>query len=380
MFNKKICYTGSMLDYSGYGISARANAISLYNEKYNIRARNYSFAPDVSLIPENELQILNTMFNDQEKADYNIIHLTPENYNEMTILPGAFNAGHMCWETSLLHSAWIPFCNKVDAMFVPCNFNVDILRNSGVTRPIYVYKYSYDVNKFDGVKPHPLIYQNYKDRLKFYSIFQWSERKNPEGLLRSFLSTFTSEDKVVLFLKVYSGTNTERDRELVINKFNDVKNSLNKSNFPSVVIISDLMTENLINQIHVACDVYLAPVRGEGFGMPLLDAAIAGKQIVATDWSAHVEFMDRDNHYFLPYTMRPVNKMPWIPWYLSNQMWADPDLTVMSDIMQTLYKKWKNGESLFQDSEKFSLYINRIKKEYSSEITNQSLISVLENC
>lgn len=44
-------------------------------------------------------------------------------------------------------------------------------------------------------------------------------------------------------------------------------------------------------------DCFVLPTRGEGWGMPLLEAMAYGRPVIATDWSAHTDFMTEDVAY-----------------------------------------------------------------------------------
>lgn len=50
------------------------------------------------------------------------------------------------------------------------------------------------------------------------------------------------------------------------------------------------LSEEELNEIYNACDIFTLPTRGEGFGLPILEAMSAGVPIVVTDYSAHPEW------------------------------------------------------------------------------------------
>jgi glycosyltransferase involved in cell wall biosynthesis len=50
------------------------------------------------------------------------------------------------------------------------------------------------------------------------------------------------------------------------------------------------ISEEDLNEIYNACDIFTLPTRGEGFGLPILEAMSAGIPIVVTDYSAHPEW------------------------------------------------------------------------------------------
>jgi glycosyltransferase involved in cell wall biosynthesis len=70
---------------------------------------------------------------------------------------------------------------------------------------------------------------------------------------------------------------------------------------------------------------YASATRGEGFGLPLLEAAISGLPVVATNWSAHTEFLSGDSFLDTAYDLKVVpstrvdGKI-----FVADAMWAEP--------------------------------------------------------
>ena len=50
------------------------------------------------------------------------------------------------------------------------------------------------------------------------------------------------------------------------------------------------VSEHTLNAVYNAFDVFTLPTRGEGFGLPILEAMACGIPVVATDYSAHPEW------------------------------------------------------------------------------------------
>ena len=48
--------------------------------------------------------------------------------------------------------------------------------------------------------------------------------------------------------------------------------------------------------------------RGEGFGLPMIEAAAAGLPVMATDWSAHTEFLNLGRWIKFDYELSPVSQ------------------------------------------------------------------------
>lgn len=369
-------YIGSFYDPSGYGIAARNNLTTLNNLGVDIIGKDHSFAPRPDLLSDDEKLSVNTICSRNKKSDVTIIHLTPEQwpryYNNSDI-----TIGHMAWETTRIHNDWVYPCNNVDGILVPCEWNIEVLKNSKVKKPVKLFPHFYDINKFINI-PKWSLTEKFNDKLKFYSIFQWSERKNPIGLLKTYFSTFSAEDDVVLILKTYQSSGNQADIKWVVNEINEIKNSINKSSFPKVQFISDMLSEEKINQLHFGCDVYLAPVRGEGFAMTILDAALAGNHVISTNFSSMTDYLSDSVHCLLDYQLTTVSNMPWIPWYMSDQFWADPNNIQMSDCMLKFYNEWKINKSLDKDRQ-IEYSNNILKTKYSNSNIRDTLMSSIKD-
>ena len=47
--------------------------------------------------------------------------------------------------------------------------------------------------------------------------------------------------------------------------------------------------------------------RGEGYGLPLIDAAASGLPVLATNWSGHLEFLSKGHFSKVEYDLVPVS-------------------------------------------------------------------------
>lgn len=372
-----IKYYGAFYDNSGYGEAARYNVKAINELGIPIKITNVSFAPQPSLFKE-DVQFFEELSSKDIEYNLCIYHFTPENVPRF-LEKGKINIIHTTWETNKLHPHWVPICNSVNAILVPSSWNIEVFRNSGVTVPILKFPHIFNVNKFDGVEPLNA-FERFNNTLKFYSVFQWSERKNPYGLIRTYLSEFNEKDDVVLFLKTYVANGTKKDALWVIDEINNIKSSIVKDvgqNFPKMVALTDIMDEKMLNSLHKSMDVYLAPVRGEGFGMPILDAVLAERNIIATGYSAQMDFLNRDIHSLLNYQLTTVCDMNWVPWYLSDQYWAEADLSQFAEKLRFYYMYWKNNEKQLPFEKERKEWAKYISNEYSKETVIERLLEQL---
>jgi len=134
--------------------------------------------------------------------------------------------------------------------------------------------------------------ENTKTTFNFLCVAQFAPRKNLENMLTWFVQEFHDEDDVGLFLKTHMQNNSVMDFyackrmcQKILARWKDRKCKVN-------IIHGNLNDEDMSclydkNQI----DCYVTAAHGEGFGIPLLNAASNEIPIVATNWSGYLDFL-----------------------------------------------------------------------------------------
>ncbi len=235
-----IKYIAPILDFSGYGEASRNYILSLHDKgvPITVHPRNFDLNPP-PIADERERGILDSLIGKNIPYGTVIIHLTPDLY-PLYVEQDKYNIGFMAWETDRLHPKWAASIEVVDAVWVPCQWNKEALERSGVTKPITVIPHGIDPNIFSSIKDDEFLINNLDDSTyKFYSVFQWNHRKNPEGLLRSYFNTFKPGEDVALILKTYIGGNIGSGKEQIRQLILDIKRDMNIGYYPRVILMGD---------------------------------------------------------------------------------------------------------------------------------------------
>lgn len=330
-----ILYTTALNDGSGYSEAARNYCMSLAKHPcVNLSISSASFEQwktDQSAYTN----FLKPFINKPLKPDVQIIHMTPENFPKYK-RQGIPNFGFFAWETDKLPDNWIPICNSMDGLLVPSDYNVEVAKISGITVPIRKVEHAIDQSQFEKIQHFDFGLP--KDVFIFYSIFQWTERKNPIGLLKAYFSEFCSADKVLLLLKSYRFNNGNlEDKKWIEKEVATIGNSMNIKDFPAASLVFKSMSRQEMLSFHNQCDVLVHPCRSEGFGLTQFEAMAMGKPVISTNYSGHLEFMNKENSYLVDYSMTPVTNMPWNI-YTGRQNWAEPDVGDLKKAMREVYE------------------------------------------
>jgi glycosyltransferase involved in cell wall biosynthesis len=140
--------------------------------------------------------------------------------------------------------------------------------------------------------------------------------------------TFAGNKDVGIVVKTNGGKSSHFDRSMMKNVFTTLLKEVRQtSEFPKVHLLHGDMTDNEVHALmhNESIKALVALTRGEGFGLPILEAAAAGLPVVATNWSAHTEFLglgkyiDIDSRLVEIHPSRVDNQI-----FMKDSKWAAP--------------------------------------------------------
>jgi len=338
-----IKFCGPLLDASGYAQFGRAFISGLYKRSdVSLSLELLSFEKNKPHIGDLE-KVIKELAN--TKVDYKIKVVNALPTHMATLKEeGKKNVCFTMFETSRIPDQWVQSLNThADACFVPCTWNKDVFEQSGVTIPVYVVYPGIDADYYRNIDAIPKVELSSigDNDISFYSIFQWTERKNPTGLLNEYFSAFDGVEDVCLVLKTY-GSNTEAsEQQRIKDLIRSIKSKLLLKKAPKIMFIGDLLSNEQITGLHKRCDCFVLPHRAEGFGMPHIEAMACGKPVITTGFSGNMDFMNRENSYLLDYQMTVVCNMTWINVYEADMEWAEPNISQLKKYMKQVYSDIK---------------------------------------
>lgn len=277
-----------------------------------------------------------TNYSGQADTDF-YLHCPPYNKHKSS----NYKIGYFYWEADKLPSHWGKALNALNEVWVPCQLVRDACLASGYKGVIRVVPTPLKPFELERKIEIPAIFSDQyilSDQIfKFYSVFQWQERKGYRELLKAYYSAFTSDDNVVLVLKVNPINNQADTKVKIYQDIQKIKNTVNKKNLPLVYLSKEIINIQDIYALHNSADCYVSPHHGEGWGMPIHDAMWAGKQIITTKYGGVTEHLNDSNAHIIDHTLGPVNNMEWNPLYNSSQNWAYPNIKHLERLMRDAY-------------------------------------------
>ena len=337
---KAIKFVGPVMDHSGYGAASRANILSIHKKGFPICVEPHCFERNQTAVGSVEdRQTMDELISKASSMEYDAVvsQLTPD-IALMHREPGKYNISYFAWELSVVHPKWVECLNLMDEIWIPSDWNITALKNSGVRKPIFKVPHGIELNKFDSINSNTTIPGIDTDTFKFYSIFQWQPRKNPEALLRAYFNAFTVNDNVVLVLKTYFSQGGQQEQNSMIERIKYIKKDMLMPSYPRVVLITDVLPGDQILSLHKSMDCFVSMSHSEGWGLTPFEAGLAGKPVIATGATGNMEFMTVDNSYPVDFQWEYTHDMSnFNRWYLGYGQWASPSEVHAAKLMRHVY-------------------------------------------
>jgi len=207
-------------------------------------------------------------------------------------------------ETQTLHPEFSNRCNiSADEIWIPCKFYIDVFRASGVCKPMRLMPLGVNQHLYTPDAKEPkLRYEDIlgneavlelPDKFRFMSLFGWSYRKGPDALCRAFIREFSAKDDACLVIySRYACSSAEEHKEKVRAEIRGYYAEQNKADAPPIYYCGDEIPILDLPGCYAAADCFVFCSRGEGFGLPVIEAGACGIPVVSTYNTAMTEYLD----------------------------------------------------------------------------------------
>ncbi|HTB82963.1 MAG TPA: glycosyltransferase, partial [Candidatus Sulfotelmatobacter sp.] len=199
------------------------------------------------------------------------------------------------WEYGALPKAWVEQSVNVDEFWVPSPIVRSMYVNSGIApEKVRVVPNGVDIKNFSPFVA-PLKLQT-KKKFKFLFVGGTIYRKGPDVLLEAFSQTFSAKDDVCLVIKDFGGDSFYHGQTAE----KAVQEIQKRPDAPEILYLNTELSSEQMPALYAACDCLVLPYRGEGFGMPVLEAMSCGVPVIVTANGATEYFVTLECGWKIP--------------------------------------------------------------------------------
>lgn len=218
-------------------------------------------------------------------------------------------------ETDICSPTWAQACNTMDAVVVPSQHAKQCLTKSGaIVKPLYVIPEAYNEAIITVDSQTDLF--DFKTSFNFLIFGQLTgnnpnnDRKNMFNTVKWICESFKDDPDVGIVIKTNLGTNSKIDRNIVTTMLKTLLLEVRKSQYPKVYLLHGDMNDETVASLYKNKQIkaLVALTRGEGFGLPILEAAASGLPIIATGWSGHLDYLKLGKFVNIYYQLDEVHK------------------------------------------------------------------------
>jgi hypothetical protein len=276
-------------------------------------------------------------------------------------------------ETTVCSPQWIMGMNKMDLILATSEHSKNVLMNTIVEekdnttgqtirqlkleKPIEVLHNYIETDIFKHIEFDSIptsiknVMTNVNENFNFLFVGHWlqgdigEDRKNVGLMIKIFCDTFKntmSSKKPALILKTSGANFSILDRADILRKIGLIREHVGMG-CPNVYLIHGDLTDEEMNGLynHPKIKAHINLTKGEGFCKPLLEFTQSQKPIIASAWSGHLDFLNKDDSVLIGGQLKNVDAgAVWEGVILAESQWFNFDIKQATQSMQYMFKKY----------------------------------------
>ena len=319
--SKTILLRGPFVTSSGYGIHARQIARWIFNNHSDSNIFTellpWGNTPwELDKTAHNNLigKILETAKEINVPIDVSFQCQLP---NEWDVNKAKFNIGITAGiETDRCNPTWVEACNKMNMVIVPSEHaKKSIISVGKVNTPIHVIPESFPD---ECLNTDLSISNQYKFNTDFnFLVFGQLTGNNPENdrknifyTLKWLCESFQDNPNVGIVIKTNAGRNSKFDKKHVVQILTNLISSIRKGPYPKIHLLHGYMSSQQVVDLYKdpTIKALVTLTRGEGYGLPILEAAACDLPIIAPAWSGYMDFMSLGKFIKVNYVLNKIHE------------------------------------------------------------------------
>jgi len=310
---KKVLIKGPVLSRSGYGEQARfaLRALQSRPDLFDIYIVNIPWGRTGQISSDDEEAnvihetLLKTQTYVHQKGQFDIsLQVTvPNEFEKIAPINIGYTAGI---ETTKVSPQWIAKANEtVDRIIVVSDHSKKVFeqtkydvkdqngnehKNWGLQVPVETVNYPVRVFEPEEVNI------DFRTSKNFLTVSQWGPRKNLDNTIKWFVETFADDEDVGLVVKTNTASDSVLDREFTQKRLQSLLNACGPRKCSVYLIHGEMSPGNLAWLYeHPTMKAMINIGHGEGYGLPLFEAAYHGLPLITTTWSGQMDFICKPN-------------------------------------------------------------------------------------
>jgi glycosyltransferase involved in cell wall biosynthesis len=384
---KKIIVRGPVLTQSGYGEQSRfaVRALRAHEDQFDIYIVPTTWGQTGWINSDTEekrwldfiIQKTNVAIQNKVPFDVSLQITIPNEWEKLAPINVGFTAGI---ESDKIDPVWIEKAKLMDRIIVVSNhakhgFDNTIWHGSdnqgrqvSLKNEVPVDVVNYALRKS---KPHKLNL-DLATNFNFLAVAQWGPRKNMINTVKWFVEECYDKE-VGLILKTSARKNNQADKADVESKISKLLSEYEDRKCKVYLLHGDLTDEELAGlYTHSKVKAIVSLTHGEGFGLPLFEAACQGLPVIAPDWSGQCDFLyahDKQTKKMkamfskVDYTIAPIQDFAkWEGVLHPQSNWCYPEAASYKKQLREMIKDHKSKKKTAIKLQKYLI------KEFADEI------------
>lgn len=333
MSKRKLLFVGPVLTASGYGVHARQLLRALVDcGQFEVVAENIRWGETSFIQGEPSEWVRELCSRTLANPEVCVQVTIPNEFKRRAPLTIGVTAGI---EVDHVSPAWLMKCNaEVDLVVVPSRHSYEGFRTQYdstdgkhhlvLEKPIFVSPEGVDTSVYRPAPARsPLLDDIGVPEKNFVCTGlgldkpRGRDRKNITSLVEWFCKSFAGDKGVGLILKTSIVNGSTVDFELTKKRIAEIKASTGCGEYPKIFVVHGRLEDERLAEIYNDPRVIsmVSLTHGEGYGLPMIEAAACGLPVMATDWSGHLDFLTKDGRkLFVPIAYDLQEVFPEVVW------------------------------------------------------------------
>jgi glycosyltransferase involved in cell wall biosynthesis len=368
----------SLHEPSGYSVAARRCMLALAEAGVAVRWVPFVPGAGIGLGYEPAVVVddaeLGPLLNGPEDCDAVVAHLVPEYWPYVRELYGsALLVGQTVWETDRLPQHWPALLDVADRIVVPTGWNAGAMRAAGVRAQIHVVPH---VAPPERTSESTMWSSIPRSTFVCYTIGPWTARKATADVVDAYQRAFAGRDDTLLVVKTSARDYTQQPsaelrRAGPGTTAYTLARLLARVRDPAPVrLVTQVLGDDDVLALELRGDCCVSLSHGEGWSLPVFDAAALGTPVVASAYGGPLAYLDDASSFLVDCKLVPVDD-PASASYTPDQTWAQASVAHAASLLLQVEADRAGARARAGDAR------SRIVAEFSPAAVAAALVPVL---